>query len=173
MSTRFFRIALCTALLAAQAHATPRRAPPDPYIDKGACPFECCTYRDWTTKKQVTLLDRPQGKVKTADIPAGVVVRGMTGEVISHPLAVTAIRAFEDTPIRKGGTYYLLHYAGEGFWSAWYRGRVYSIDMSDYREDTEPMRSFKADWWVKLRSRAGKTGWVLNTGQFDNMDSCG
>lgn len=166
------RLLLCLLLAAAPAGAAPRSAPLDPYIDKGACPFECCTYRDWTTKTPVTLLDKPGGTKKIAAVAKGVTVHALTGQVSSHPVRVTAIRAFEDTPIHKGDAYYLLHYSGEGFWDAWFKGHVYSLDMSDYREDAEPMRSFKTDWWVQLKV-AGKTGWVLNTGQFDNMDSCG
>ncbi len=167
------RLTLAAALLAGSAQAVPRNAPPDPYIHKGACPFECCTYRDWTTTAPVTLLDKPGGKKKIADVAKRIAVKALTGQVISHPARVVAIRAFEDTPIRKGDAYYLLHYSGEGYWDAWFKGRVYSLDMTDYREDAEPLHSFKADWWVQLKTRDGKTGWVLNTGQFDNMDSCG
>jgi hypothetical protein len=36
----------------------------------------------------------------------------------------------------------------------------------------QPEKSFRTEWWVKIRY-AGKEGWVLNTGQFDNVDPCG
>ena len=29
--------------------------PPTPYIDKSGCPFECCTYRDWTANVEESL----------------------------------------------------------------------------------------------------------------------
>jgi hypothetical protein len=167
------RLILLAVLAAAPAEAaTQRAAPPSPYVDKGACPFECCTYRDWTAKAPLILLDKPQGKAKIADVAAGTVVTGLTGEVISTPAVMVAARALDDTPIRKGDRFYVLHYSGEGFWSAWFKGTVYAADLSDYRDDAAPLHDFKADWCVKLRV-GGKTGWVLNTGQFDNMDSCG
>jgi len=30
--------------------STGERKPPSIHIDKGACPFECCTYREWVAR---------------------------------------------------------------------------------------------------------------------------
>jgi hypothetical protein len=40
-----FLSSAATSALFAQAKA------PAVYVDKGACPFECCTYRAWRTEK--------------------------------------------------------------------------------------------------------------------------
>jgi hypothetical protein len=32
--------------------------PSSPYVDKGACPFEGCSYRAWTAKRRVLLFAR-------------------------------------------------------------------------------------------------------------------
>src|SRR5450755_2963719 len=98
-------------------------APPNPYIDKGACPFECCTYHDWKTAKPVTLLDKPSGSKRIVDVKAGVVVRGVTGQVISKPQRIVATKAFSDTPIKKGDVFYFIHYAGEGISRVWFKGK--------------------------------------------------
>src|SRR4030095_1286133 len=38
--------------------------PPVVYVDKGACPFECCTYRRWKTEKTTTAYAQPDRKAK-------------------------------------------------------------------------------------------------------------
>jgi hypothetical protein len=58
-------------LLGVQAFTQPR--PPRVYIDKGACPFEGCTYRTWKTKRTTVAYARPDrrseivGKFKATD----------------------------------------------------------------------------------------------------------
>ena len=78
------------------------KAPPHVFVDVGACPFECCTYRQWTTKKSTSLFDRPRGRQVVATLSEGDVVQGMTGEVISTPIAVKADRDIAETPIKAG-----------------------------------------------------------------------
>lgn len=157
---------------AAAPAATPMSTPPNPFIDKGACPFECCTYRDWTTKKPVTLLDKPDGKTAVAAVPAKTVVRGVTGQVWSMPVSITATHAFADSPIRKGDTFYAMHSAGEGFWVVWFKGKTYSVDMTQ-PSDGAVLEKASSKWWVQIKTKDGKVGWVLNANQFDNQDSCG
>jgi hypothetical protein len=149
--------------------------PPTRYIDRGACPFECCTYRNWKTEKPVTLVDRPEGKKKVATVTKGQTVRGVTGEVISMPVPMVATSDLEGTPIKKGGRFYRLHYAGEGFWSIWYRGKVYSteLDAGPAPLNGSAPASDPSLWWVKVRTRGGVTGWTLEQGQFSNQDACG
>lgn len=33
-----------------------------------------------------------------------------------------------------------------------------------------PEKEFRSEWWVKIREPKGKEGWVLNTGQFENLN---
>ena len=58
------------------------REHPATYLDKGACPFECCTYRRWNTLKDTvayTLPDKRSKRIGT--FKKGTWVRGLTGEV--------------------------------------------------------------------------------------------
>lgn len=173
--TRALPWLLVSALLTTAAGAaTPMSTPPNPFIDKGACPFECCTYRDWTTLKPVALLDKPAGKATGVSVPAKTVVRGVTGQVWSMPLSMTATHAFDESPIKKGDTFYALHGAGEGFWAVWFKGKTYAVDMSDPGDNAYLEKASKGmKWWVQIRTKSGKTGWVLDDSQFDNQDSCG
>jgi hypothetical protein len=36
-----------TFLCGSSSLAQRNSKPPQPFIDRGACPFECCTYRSW------------------------------------------------------------------------------------------------------------------------------
>ncbi|MBV9046071.1 MAG: SH3 domain-containing protein, partial [Alphaproteobacteria bacterium] len=145
----------------------------NPYIDRGACPFECCTYRVWTTNLPVSLLDKPAGKTVVAKVPTKTGVTGVTGEVHSTPLRVVASHAFEGTPIKKGDVLFALHYAGEGFFTVWFKGKTYDVDFSEGAESSLPLDKTNQSWWVQIRTKDGKTGWVLDKNQFDNQDSCG
>jgi len=172
---RVLLVAATLGLVASTAPAaTPMSTPPDRFIDKGACPFECCTYRNWTTTKPVKLLDKPDGKATGVSVPAKTVVRGVTGQVWSMPIAVPATHKFDDSPIMKGDTFYALHSAGEGFWVVWFKGKTYTVDMTEPADNAylEKARD-NSKWWVQIRTKDGKTGWVLNNDQFENQDACG
>src|SRR5581483_5094776 len=143
------------ALLLALPAAAAARHPPDPFIDHGACPFECCTYRDWTTNKPVTLVDRPNSKAAIAVLPAKTTVHGVTGDVYSRPIRMVARRAFPDSPIRKGDVFYALHSSGEGFWAVWYRGKVYAVDMTG-ADDRRKLSRASPSWWAKVLTSDGR-----------------
>jgi hypothetical protein len=56
------------------------------YVDKGACPFECCTYRDWGTEKTTKLYAEPKtSSPVTGAVEKGTTVKAKTGEVHTKP----------------------------------------------------------------------------------------
>jgi hypothetical protein len=141
--------------------------PPDRFVDAGACPFECCTYREWTVRDSIRLLDRPNGTRVIGSARKGETVRGLTGEVISTPVAAKANREIPQTQIKPGDTFYVLHYEGEGHWKIWFHGKTMSVDQSFF-----DVPKLKAEWWVKIRKPDGVVGWALSSGQFDHQDAC-
>lgn len=146
---------------------TNEKTPPHVYVDKGACPFECCTYRQWTVEKNTTLLDRPRGTRAIARLSKGEVVTGLTGEVISTPIPVTSDRDIPETGIKKGDTFYVLHYDGEGYWKVWFRGKFEQVHQSVI-EVPAP----KSEWWVKVKDSHGTVGWSLSRRNFGRQDAC-
>lgn len=150
--------------------------PPMPFLDKGACPFECCTYRDWTVDRATTIRSAmSDGSSIAFRLRKGERVKGMTGVVItSQPgqvrvLKQTKIGRFNAKP---GDILYLLTYQGEGFHKVWFRGRTSSEETYDtalFRPISEP----KAVWWVKVRNSRGKIGWSREPENFGNKDQCG
>jgi hypothetical protein len=165
----------CTAALHARSAQTSdtatKEAPPAVYVDKGACPFECCTYREWTVQKPTTVFDQPNGHV-VAHLSQSERVTALTGEVISKPIAAKANDDIPDTPIKKGDTFYILDYYGEGGWGVWFHGKKLTIDEIYLTENPRPR--FQFHWWAKIRDSRGKIGWVLaGNNNFANQDACG
>lgn len=176
---RPFLVAVLLALASMPTTAAPI-APPNPHVDNGACPFECCTYRDWKTTKPVTLLDKPHGQKIVTSVPAGQVVHGVTGNVYSVPVRTVAAKSFkvssntfQNASIRKGEVFYVLHYLGEGATLIWFKGKTYDAELEPVSATAEGPPSDGPQWWVKVRTLSGKSGWVLDKDQFDEQDACG
>jgi hypothetical protein len=142
-------------------------SPPRVFVDVGACPFECCTYREWIVEAKTTLLDKPNGKQVVKILAKGDGVTGLTGEVISAPIPVKADRDIPDTPIKAGDIFYVLHYDGEGYWKVWLRAKIAYVHDSVVK-----IPHPKAEWWVKIRDSDGNVGWALSHGNFAHQDSC-
>ena len=149
------------------AQTTGQRKPPNVYIDKGACPFECCTYREWVARTDVALLDGPNGKKVVGQVKKGERVLALTGEVHCVPLRVIAQHDYPEAGIKTGDAVYILHYEGEGYCKVWHDGKV--VDLEDPSEGAKP----KTTWWVKLKTRSGAIGWAVEHHNFENQDACG
>jgi len=165
--------------------------PPSIYRNVGACPFECCTYRQWKTKTAVQLRESIESSNIVAEIPAGVSVLGVTGEVRVEPEPYVVL---EDVGrLKTGDIIFFLDNRGEGYVNYWYEGKLNpELGLDEglwlYTDNEcsasrskgacslrklKPGRKFRNEWWVRIKPSNGKEGWVLNTGQFDNMDACG
>ena len=99
-------------VLASMVAATAARAsdPPPVFVDKGACPFECCTYRTWTVTRDTALFDSVNGKRMVGLARRGMRVQGITGEVHTVPLKAK---------LTSGKEVWMLTYLGEGAWKTW------------------------------------------------------
>jgi hypothetical protein len=152
--------------------------PPIPFEDEGACPFEGCTYREWTTNAPVRVLtDRRQDAPVAFELPQGARVTALTGVVstvvpgIVQLIDPVEIETGQGTiPMRAGEVFYLLTYEGEGFGKVWIKDRVYTgVDLSRFK----PKRKPTAIWWVKVRNRRGQVGWTPHPEAFDGKDRLG
>ncbi|MBP6003532.1 MAG: hypothetical protein KA746_08885 [Pyrinomonadaceae bacterium] len=150
--------------------------PTIPFVDKGACPFECCTYREWTVDKPtVVRAAMRDGSSIAFRLKKGERVKGVTGVVVtSRP---GEVRVLKRTKIgrftaNKGDTLYLLTYIGEGFHKVWFKGKISeeeTYDPAKFREIRQPV----SEWWVKIRNSRGQTGWSREPDNFGNKDQCG
>lgn len=150
--------------------------PPIPYIDKGACPFECCTYREWTVDKPTAVRSAMQdGSSVAFRLKKSERVKGLTGVVItSQPGEVRVLKRTKIGKLtaRPGDTLYLLTYVGEGFHRVWFKGKITEEETWD-KTIFRQIRSPKAVWWVKIRNSRGQTGWSREPDNFGNKDQCG
>ena len=154
------------AILVCASGAIAADRPPSPFVDRGACPFECCTYRRWRALKRLTLVDRPDGTRVIARLREGEWVNALTGETRSVPIFILSPMDVPGEGIRKGDGLFVLHYEGEGVWAAWFRGKVVSAEL--------PLqRAPKTEWWAKVRTASGVVGWVRAEQSFENQDACG
>ncbi len=135
-------------------------APPKVFVDKGACPFECCTYRAWSVEKDTDLFDAVDGKKIIGKAKKGQKLTAITGEVHTVPFKVKT---------NDGNEIYLLTYQGEGFWKVWEKGKV----RENVEEDWKPNQAVQSTWWVQIKLNNGTKGWTKETKNFGNQDGCG
>lgn len=163
------------------------KRPPATFVAKPACPFECCVFREWTVKADVALVDKPFGKATVGMAKAGETVQAETGEVHTEPVPLGVAHDFEK--LKKGDVFYVLNYSGEGFFSLWHDGKV--AGTGELRGDSycvrpgkscrtetvfprhEGLSSRRHEWWVRVKTKRGVTGWTRETKKFGNMDACG
>jgi hypothetical protein len=165
-----------------------------PYEDWGACPFECCTYREWTVRHDTDILsERREGSPKRFAVARGARVEGLTGVVVTTRVGRAVVKR-ETTigqlriTVRPGDEIFLLHFMGEGVWKYWLRGKIdeeFIPDPENCERSARRSRTMFAQcevqeqerpetvWWVKIRGRDGREGWTRQVEHFDNIDACG
>ena len=151
---------------------------PEFYVDKGACPFECCTYREWRVEKATLLYAKPKvGSPFVGVAKKGILVQAETGEVHTKP---GKFRVKRDLPnLRKGDILWVYTYLGEGYFKIWYRGKLIEQEVGiDYRNPSSDDWGYfevipDSTWWVKVRTSEGIEGWTNQPENFSNKDACG
>ena len=148
------------------------------YVDKGACPFECCTYREWRTEKTTKLYRKPKiNSPVVGSAGKGRTVKAKTGEVHTKPGELVVRR--DVTTFRKGDVLWVYTYLGEGYYKIWYRGKFIEdqIDFNIQDPNPDDWGYFKIQpdsvWWVKIRIPGGIEGWTNEPKNFSNQDACG
>jgi len=185
MKTKLALIAM--AIFAVFANVTAQSKPPARYVDRGACPFECCTYRAWKTEKTTVAYATPNKNAKRVGVfAAGSKVVGLTGEVRTRPGKFVILKKHEK--YKPGDVLWVYTPLGEGIYKVWFRGRMYEEGL-DYMsgpyeqslpkcEDTPDCwgrleKQMRSEWWVKIKSASRWVGWTDQTSNFSNMDACG
>lgn len=169
--------------------------PPLPYEDPGACPFECCTYREWVTNKLTAIhKNRSNNSPVVFTVAPREWVEGLTGVVVTtSPGQIRIVRPItiqywersntsKKIQARPGDVVYFLTYQGEGSFKAWFKGKLLtSVNVTELMEQNQRgsagggsnLPKPKSTWWVKIKNRQGQTGWTDQAGNFDNKDACG
>jgi hypothetical protein len=145
-----------------------------PYEDHGACPFECCTYREWIAKKGTAILQEMKENSQIAfQVEDNEKVIGLTGVVITTKAGngkISKSAKGDNVGIDSGSVVYILSYSGEGFWKVWHQGKIISLEEgTDFEMADKP----ETIWWVKIKNSKGQIGWTDKPDNFGNKDSCG
>jgi len=152
-------------------------SPPVPYRDEGACPFEGCSYGEWTVNTSVAVRSRPDTEAPVSFVLhkgervtalTGVVVTLVPGEMRFEDDTRLGTLAMGTTLVRQQDTLYLLTYRGEGCWKGWLRGYVLD-DICEFG----PSVSFKqptSTWWVHIERPDGQQGWLDEPARLDKPD---
>jgi hypothetical protein len=169
----------------------PQSVPHQPFLDRAACPFECCKYGQWVATKDVKSFSfHSTRSLASKVVRKGERVLAQTGVVVTTRLGrMVAMRSIQlgegrkRVEVPKGDVFYVLHYLGEGSFAFWYNGETYSD--SRYLEPTsrEPrsiegsgaslLQAPEWEWWIQIRRSTGRTAWVKGNGGFDGADACG
>lgn len=180
-------VILAALLFAPGPGADAQSRPPAVYVDKGACPFECCTYRTWTTEKTTVAYARPDRRSRRVGrFRAGSRVVGLTGEVRTVPGRFVVFRPHGS--YKPGDVLWVYTPLGEGHYKVWFKGRMYDESLEYMNgpfersipgcEETPACwgkleKDLRVEWWVKIRSADGWVGWIDQPGNFGNIDGCG
>lgn len=181
MNVKYFLFLLIGLFLAGNAFA---QGPKVPYKDVGACPFECCIYRQWTANKNTVLYKQMSEKSPIAfRVKRREKVTGVTGVVITNRAGtVKALKDFtvqelsNDLPpkeftVKAGDIFYVLTSVGEGFYKLWYQGKFFQ-DQIDTNKNMQILTTPFDVWWMKIKNRKGQIGWTKLPENFDNKDGC-
>jgi hypothetical protein len=155
-------------------------SPPEPYVDRGVCPFECCTYTDWWATSQVRVFaaERDTSRVAFSLAPRERFT-ALTGNVHLTPVGIavttdtitlSAGDQSRQVRLEPGDTVYVLSPLGEGTFNFWYRGERYvgegfwtMMPLSRREAAGRLVREPASQWWAQVRNAAGQIGWINMT----------
>jgi hypothetical protein len=164
--------------------------PPLPFDEPGACPFQCCTYREWTVDWATDVrTDKRDDAPVAFHAELNDIVTAETGVVSTTKVGrATASRQVSvganHIPVAAGQPIYLLRNVGSGDWKIWVNGQTdeqyigspaYCASGKQTSDEcaltvTEQPQTV---WWVKMRDARGREGWTREVEHFGNIDSCG
>jgi hypothetical protein len=156
-----------------------------PFYDWKACPFEGCSYRQWTARKRIVVYNTwKQDGQPVAQLSIGDSVLGVTGLVITfRPGVIRLDRDLPEHNLKRGETILTYTYRGEGFSAVWFKGRYYSefdISFAKWPDGSGCGGAHcavtyvdlgKKVWWARVKLKSGLSGWVnMETAEFDGVD---
>lgn len=146
---------------------------PEPVIDSGVCPYECCHFGDWRAKGRVVARVRPApGAAAAYVISRGEVVHADHGDLRSARPGKLVLRV----PLRNptvsfhpgvGDTIVIIGYYGEGQFGYRWRDVTVGEDelwgaVGDTPDGERPVQVVPTNgtWWVHVVNHAARSGWI-------------
>ena len=168
---------------------TQREGPPIPFDEPGACPFQCCTYREWSVDWGTDIrTDKRDDAPVAFHVDLNDTVTALTGVVTTTKVGrATASRQVnvgtKHLPVAAGQPIYLLRNVS-GDWKIWidgetdeqYIGSPAYCASSNQKSDACALSILEQPetvWWVHVRDAQGREGWTREVDHFGNIDACG
>jgi hypothetical protein len=187
---RRFILTLIFAVVAC-GRTTRQAGPPVPFDEDGACPFQCCTYREWTVEWATDIhADRRDDSPVAYQVALNDTVTALTGVVTTTRVGrATAMKQVavgaNHLVVPAGQPIYLLRNLGGGDWKIWVNGVTDQQYISagqgyctgDKQNSVEcsltVVEQPEIVWWAKVRDARGREGWTREVDHFGNIDACG
>jgi hypothetical protein len=180
-------ILVVLAMLCGSISAYAVEMPPLPFYDQEACTYEGCEYGVfWIANRDVKIF-----KDHNVDSPIAFIVKkgekveAVTGFTITEKAGITKVikpikmgylKGSNDNEqklnLKPGEIVYTLHYAGEGHDLFWYKGKLYTDQISSRKPDPDPpppglllqvISRPIYHWWVKIKNKKGQIGWTVDS----------
>lgn len=145
------------------------RVPAEVLVRRGACPFECCIYREWRAASAIPVMraERDVG-APLLTMASGETFRADSGNVHITGIAIVVINdSVGDPPywsFSPGDTVVVLDHVGEGHFNVWHDGEVKEAE-GFWVEGRQPVVAellgrYATEWWVHVTTEDGRTGWI-------------
>lgn len=185
-SVLFLCLVLCGSVVSQQRPSNPPKADPPalPIVDEGACPFEGCTFGEWTVTKDTTLYNSWKAdRVPIGKLSKGQKITSLTGvHITNKPDTIRVLADIPELSLKRGDTVLRYMYRGEGFADIWANGRwMKETDCSFISEkemggclrdcSAKVIEDGDKEWWIHVRAESGQMGWAKAADNFDGMDA--
>jgi hypothetical protein len=164
----------------------------DFYSEVGACPFEGCTYGEWSSKYKIKIFKEPKWESDiVGNIPAEKQFNAINGKIEVIPgiaykkteLPSIGYTESEISKIEYNQPIYILHYVGEGFYKINQNNEFGYLQLpssekifNEYKSDYDWIRIEKYPtefkWWVEIEYLDLK-GWILVNDKVVPLDKYG
>lgn len=181
---------LCLSFLLMAVSALAEPLPELPVRYEGACPFECCIYREWTAMDSIRVFREERDTSDVVFVLApGEAFEAVTGNeyllkyglaIVTHP--INEVWGDEIDALAPGDTIWLLSRGSEGIVPAWHGGHEFVAQHEWWvnalgwgkGEDVSRLVNWpETEWWVFVRCRNGQSGWIrADEAEVDGSDQC-
>lgn len=163
-------------LLASVSEIAAQRTAPQVFIDHKVCPGEGCFYKaDLKASARIDAFSKPDSRsTMLFVISRGTRINGIDSQV--HTVGGHFRVSRKHLGYRAGDVIRVYTYAGEGLFRVWFRGRMFVEDLgfspwggttgTRCQDDSKSCwgklaKTLDMKWWLKIRDKRGKTGWIL------------
>lgn len=135
------------------------------YIVHGVCPFECCTFGNWTLLSGGILRAEPNADTDSVGaVEVGAAVTTDEGVMVLHPPGLAVVvpdTSVHNSGLAAGDTVEVISYTGAKVSRVRSQGQEFEVSWGALRMMREPLQR----WWVHMTDPAtGQGGWLLMGG---------